>query len=291
MEQEYNIFSHDDFVKKDSQFSVTSDNIPVKQHRHSFWEFFLLEQGSISHTFNEEPANKISEGTIILIKPNDSHSINLVKGHRITDLYANNNEFQNICALFGENVYQSFIHTNTLMSITPDKKTLEYIKDKLSLIQYYQKINESQTIFFVYIPLLTELISLFWDTHINIINTEQQKFYTFLAKMNTPEYICAPLDEIVKISGYSHSHFCKIFKQNTKKTLKDYHTQLKMEYAISLLSNPNLSLLEISNLLGYSSLSHFIKIFKTHTSYTPKQYRKQLTLNKNRLINTNTSSQ
>lgn len=107
-----------------------------------------------------------------------------------------------------------------------------------------------------------------------------QEFYAFLAKINTPKYICAPLEGIVKLSGYSHSHLCKIFKQNTGKTLKDYHNQLKMEYATSLLLNNNLSLLDISNILGYSSLSHFIKIFKTHTAYTPKQYRKLFVLNK-----------
>ena len=151
------------------------------------------------------------------------------------------------------------------------------------MIQYYQKINDEAHALSVYIPLLAEMISLFWNYCVNARNDADENFYNFLAKINTPEYVCAPLEKIIQLSGYSHSHLCKIFKQKTGQSLKDYHTQLKVEYAVSLLLNAQLSILDISTALGYSSLSHFIKIFKAHTSLTPVQYRKKLIFNRDYL--------
>lgn len=51
-------------------------------------------------------------------------------------------------------------------------------------------------------------------------------------------------------------------------------TKLKIDYAKTLLIKTNYSLLDISNMLGYSSYSHFITLFKKYTKYTPHDYRK-----------------
>ena len=45
-------------------------------------------------------------------------------------------------------------------------------------------------------------------------------------------------------------------------------TKLKIDYAKTLLIKTNYSLLDISNMLGYSSYSHFITLFKKYTKYT-----------------------
>ena len=66
-----------------------------------------------------------------------------------------------------------------------------------------------------------------------------------------------------------------MFKSHTGKTLKNYHNELKINYAMELLKNKKMSILKISTTLGYNSLSHFIKLFKSYTSLTPNEYRKQ----------------
>ena len=282
MQQPYNIFSHLDFIKKTCKFSASYETHSLQMHKHSFWEFVFFERGSVRHTLNKGIVNDITEGTIILLKPNDSHAMKTIKAktHYHVDLYANNAEFLTLCELINKNAYTKFLNAQTLMAIKPDESTLQYIKDRLSLIQYYQKINDEQRALSVYIPLLSEMISLFWNYCVNVRNDADENFYNFLAKINTAEFVCAPLEKIIELSGYSHSHLCKLFKQKTGQSLKNYHTQLKVEYATSLLLDSHLSILDIANTLGYSSLSHFIKIFKAYTSLTPVQYRKKLIYNR-----------
>ena len=288
MQQPYNIFSRSNFIKKTCKFSASYEAHSIQMHKHSFWEFVFFERGNVRHYLNEGIVNDIDEGTIILLKPNDSHEIKTrkAKTHFHVDLYANNAEFLALCELIDKNAYTKFLNAQALMTIKPDENALSYIKERLSLIQYYQKINDEAHALSVYIPLLAEMISLFWNYCVNARNDADENFYNFLAKINTPEYVCAPLEKIIQLSGYSHSHLCKIFKQKTGQSLKDYHTQLKVEYAVSLLLNAQLSILDISTALGYSSLSHFIKIFKAHTSLTPVQYRKKLIFNRDYLTKT-----
>lgn len=282
MQKDYTMFSHLDFIKKTCKFSASFETHAIQNHKHTFWEFVFFERGSVRHILNENIVNDIEPGTIVLIKPNDSHALKTIKSktHYHVDLYANNTEFTSLCELIDKNAYAKFLNAQSLMMIKPDERTLEYIKDKISLIQYYQKINDEQRALSVYVPLLAEMISLFWNYFVNTRNEADENFYNFLAKINSTEFVCAPLEKIIQLSGYSHSHLCKVFKKKTGKSLKNYHTQLKIEYAISLLLDSQLSILDISNILEYSSLSHFIKIFKSYTSLSPAQYRKQLIFNR-----------
>jgi len=58
----------------------------------------------------------------------------------------------------------------------------------------------------------------------------------------------------------------------TGKTYKDYVVGLRMEYAKQLLQSGDLSVAEISMMVGYSSVSYFIRIFKEETGVTPAKY-------------------
>ena len=57
-------------------------------------------------------------------------------------------------------------------------------------------------------------------------------------------------------------------------TFKKIHTQVKEQLAYSYLENPNLSIIEISFLLGYSDITAFQKAFKKWSGASPFQYRK-----------------
>ncbi len=59
------------------------------------------------------------------------------------------------------------------------------------------------------------------------------------------------------------------------KKYTDYVTELRMEYAKKLLSEQELSVAEICEAVGYSSVSYFIRIFKETTGTTPGKYIKE----------------
>lgn len=70
------------------------------------------------------------------------------------------------------------------------------------------------------------------------------------------------LDRISKASFYSSFHFHRIFKMIMKETVHEYLVRLKMEKSALLLLHKNLSIGEISRLVGYGSTAAFSRSFK-----------------------------
>ncbi len=69
------------------------------------------------------------------------------------------------------------------------------------------------------------------------------------------------------------SYFSTLFKNEMGITFTDYINSLKVEYACSLLTNSNLSIIDISLLTGFDDQSYFTKVFRKAKGVTPRAYR------------------
>jgi AraC family transcriptional regulator len=84
------------------------------------------------------------------------------------------------------------------------------------------------------------------------------------------------LAELARVAHVSTHHFGKLFKQSMGVTPHQYVLKCRIEQAKKLLVNKQLSLAQISQVLGFSHQSHFINVFRRCTSLTPRQYRNNL---------------
>lgn len=84
------------------------------------------------------------------------------------------------------------------------------------------------------------------------------------------------LKEIAAASYLSPFHFARVFKKLTGATPYAYLAGIRTARAQLLLTNPELSVAEISALVGYASPSHFTKAFRQATGLTPRAFRKAL---------------
>lgn len=84
------------------------------------------------------------------------------------------------------------------------------------------------------------------------------------------------LREIAAASYLSPFHFVRVFKKLTGTTPHAYLANIRTSRAQLLLSDPNLSITEISLRVGYSSPSHFTKAFRQATGLTPRAFRNAL---------------
>jgi AraC-like DNA-binding protein len=73
--------------------------------------------------------------------------------------------------------------------------------------------------------------------------------------------------------GMSQSHFMRFFKQAAGMTFVDYLTQQRINKARQLLRDKNLSIAEISNMVGFIDQSYFDKRFKERFGKSPREYR------------------
>ncbi|MBR2181136.1 MAG: helix-turn-helix transcriptional regulator [Oscillospiraceae bacterium] len=72
---------------------------------------------------------------------------------------------------------------------------------------------------------------------------------------------------------FSKSHLKALFKKNTGYSIMDYYTHLKLERAKILINEGNLSISDIAELLGYSSIHYFSRVFKAKTGITPTEFK------------------
>ncbi|MBM6842264.1 helix-turn-helix transcriptional regulator [[Clostridium] spiroforme] len=94
----------------------------------------------------------------------------------------------------------------------------------------------------------------------------------FLFKTNGIKHSIT-IDLICKKAGISRSKCCKLFLQFTKDTMLDYLVHYRINKSIQFLKNTHLSILEISQMCGFTSPSYYTSVFKKETGLTPKAYR------------------
>lgn len=81
------------------------------------------------------------------------------------------------------------------------------------------------------------------------------------------------LQEIAEREQLSKYHFCKQFHQKIGMSPIAYLNKLRMEEAVSLLSNTSLPVNDIARLTGFDNPGYFAKVFKRIVGGTPTEYR------------------
>ena len=82
------------------------------------------------------------------------------------------------------------------------------------------------------------------------------------------------LESVAAYAGFSKYHFERIFTEYTGVTFYQYLQQMRINHAQTLLSNPELSITDISYQSGFSSCTAFTRAFRKSTGYPPSQFRK-----------------
>lgn len=128
--------------------------------------------------------------------------------------------------------------------------------------------------------LLRELSSIFFflsknKTALNVVGREQK---TYLQRavdyMELFSYRPLQIAEVASALHIDRTYLYHLFKQNYNMSPKEYLIQFRMEKACKLMSTKHkeISLKEISNIVGYRDYGLFSKMFKKYTGYSPKGY-------------------
>lgn len=81
-------------------------------------------------------------------------------------------------------------------------------------------------------------------------------------------------EEIVRQIGHDYSSLSKLFSARQGCTIERYFIVQKIERAKELLSDSDMPLGEIAEMLGYSSTAHLSTQFKNTTGITPSDFRR-----------------
>lgn len=75
--------------------------------------------------------------------------------------------------------------------------------------------------------------------------------------------------------GFSRSHFCRLFRQQTGMSFTKYVNRQRIRRAQELLSKTSLSLGEVADIVGISNVWYFKKLFEKETGATVDDWRAQ----------------
>lgn len=162
----------------------------------------------------------------------------------VTPYFKHNDK--SVCFLLGpftfeENSYKCTISTKNLISI-------KYIYELLNLI--FKDTVKISTIK-PYSPYVRKSLNYIKENYQNPI---------------TIDFICSQFN-------INKSYFCNIFKKETNYTFTNYLNYFRIEKSKELLSNTDLSILDIALMVGYTNQSYYSTMFKKFTTITPIDFR------------------
>ncbi|MBR5451517.1 MAG: helix-turn-helix domain-containing protein [Clostridia bacterium] len=103
----------------------------------------------------------------------------------------------------------------------------------------------------------------------------KSRFYKNLIWKINEEFAYITFADAVKYSGYSPSHFSKLFKELSGMSFTEYLNTIKVEHAAEMLkSGQNLTATAVSLKCGFSTVRNFNKVFKEITGFSPKNLPK-----------------
>lgn len=81
------------------------------------------------------------------------------------------------------------------------------------------------------------------------------------------------LAELADYAGLSSAHLSKLLKKETGMNFVDINNRMRVEKAITLLTDGRYKVYEISNMVGIDNYAYFYQIFKKVTGKSPKEYQ------------------
>ena len=129
--------------------------------------------------------------------------------------------------------------------------------------------------FYEFSQLIYELIT--YKLYTDETFKEDLKISKAVEYMKINYYKNVTVEELSKITGYSVSHFRRLFVKAYGISPQEYMLNYKILKAKEfLLNEQDKTIEEISNLLGFCNPSYFCKLFKNKTGISPYKFKKEI---------------
>ena len=265
-----------------SKHSWDDQNI-LDPHSHPTFEFIIIVEGAGTLKTSERRYD-LKAGDILVVEPNtehygranpDSPFVLLTLGYKFnlrdisTDmaLLGMDNRFLNLFHLYLDKAQQPIIPDDTSVTNTVFKLINEVIYPKpcnqamikAYLIQFFSQMIRRMVN-------LSDLVGKFTPFDEAVMKAQAFMRENYNSSLS--------LDDIAGVACLSPSHFCRLFKRQTRMTPLEYLNSIRINQAKALLSYTNKTLTEIAEIIGYSGIHYFSRSFKKYERISPIQYRR-----------------
>lgn len=244
-------------------------------HRHDFYEFFLLLEGTQllitnGHTLVFKP------GALVLIRPNDIHTRKYITpGNHINIAFSS--EIANAMFDYLGSCYptKELLQAELPPSVLLSQAEKRNIQSRMSEL-YAVSTTSPQLQRTMLRTLLLDIFVRYFSRSIDQSSASSRPeswLSSVLREMEYPQNIVEGLPALLSLSGRSHEHLCRSFRDALNCTPTEYINDLRLNYAANFLIHSDLKIIDICYNCGFNNLSHFYHLFREKYHQTPQQFR------------------
>lgn len=272
------------------------DNLPIKVelasikeypiHWHESIELLMVIKGNVNVTI-ESGTYTVREKEIEIINLEEAHRIYSENDNKVLVFHIDPNFFQK----YYDDIKNMFFYTDTSDYDTQRDEKYQILRKYLAIMmcEVVQKGDDyDEYIEETLIELLYHLINNFhyltYEKEELRDNDEQLERYHRIAKYIYNNYNNKiSLQDIAKKEFLSTHYLSHEIKNTMGLNFKDFVNLARVEEALKLLLDTDMTITEISAEVGFSHTRYFNKNFKKHYKLTPMQYRKKYKIDDDKL--------
>lgn len=239
-------------------------------HSHSFTELFYVLKGEGQFQFNDFIMKDVEEDSLVIINPNVVH----------TEMSSKDNPLEYI--VLGIDGIEFFTEEDRELGYSVHNyndfkhDVLFYLKS--ILVETAHKDSHYQLMVESLLQILIMNLVRRTDTDLEITKGTKtsNKDCVFIENyLNVHFREDITLDRLAELTFMNKYYLSHIFKEHSGMSPIDYLLNKRISEAKKLLVNTDLSISQISNIVGFNSSSYFSQYFKKTSDHSPSHYRKK----------------
>lgn len=256
-------------------------------HTHDFFEITYVYKGECSLQVEDEMI-KMAEGNVCIVAPHTQHEAFVLDDESfVVNLSMTEEAFKTAFAvvLLRQDLVSSYIQNILYRKDTPNYLFIpsgnnESMKRAVRHISYENRTDKYYSFSFciswlsVFMSAVLENynsdIHLYSNDVKNALQADRLSLLDYIQK----NFRTATLESVAKEFNYNSSYLSRLILQLTGRKFIDIITDLKLQAGASLLETADLSLDQISEIIGYNSGDYFSKAFRKQYGVSASEYRK-----------------
>ena len=202
------------FPSKDKNFFINYNYGPYPEtHCHEHWEFTIITKGNLLHKIGEYE-RPISENTLLVIRPDDVHSLNKLSTQDVyyVNIGVRDETLKSVLGTLSNGLYD-FLLKGPYVEYEISKSTSTYFINMFN--KFHTTIHDKQAsdgfLSTIFISVIRELL---------LCNNKSKQTHNyspavneFIDHMRRTENLTLSINDIIKKMNYSHCHIILLFKK------------------------------------------------------------------------------
>ena len=260
------------------EYRVYKPNADMPYSRyHNYYEILYVLDGNRKIVFENGKEYTLNQSSIALVQPGVMYKTlsDCPKKQSKIVIIASQLFVEELCKTFSREMFSCFDYG----IINMDAETKETVLRNITLLRdNYNSENsfsDNHKIPFVNIVYTLSQYMKKDDKSENDIRKNVDVVYEVKKYIGVNFSQKLSLSELAKMFSVSEGHLSRTFKKKTGRTVSKYILDIRLTSARRLLESSSMSVRDIAENVGFSSLNHFDKMFKKDHGFTPSEYMKE----------------